>query len=195
MTLPTSCTAFLGTRMIASGDPGHVALRVKAAEAIGDGEPVLIFDDETGRQLDFDLRGTEEEVLARLRAREGEGAAPPELEAPRRGPGRPRLGVVAREVTLLPRHWAWLDRQSGGASAALRRLVEAASRGEIPSERRRQGKEALYRFMAAMAGNYPGFEEATRALYADRRERFEELIAGWPPDVRRYIHRLAERAF
>lgn len=194
MSLPASCTAFEGTRLLASGDPGSVALKVKAALASGDGDLILIFDDETGRQIDFDLRGTDEEVLARLRTSDSEEEAPG-VEAARRGPGRPRLGVVAREVTLLPRHWAWLDRQSGGASATLRRLVEAASRGEIASERSRQGKEALYRFMVAMAGNYPGFEEATRALYADQRERFRELISNWPPDVQRYIERLAERAF
>ena len=99
------------------------------------------------------------------------------------------------EVTLLPRHWEWLDQQSGGASAALRRLVEAALRGEVPSERIRQAKEAVYRVMAAIAANLPGFEEATRALFADQRERYAELISSWPPDVREYIERLAGRAF
>lgn len=198
MALPKSCTAFQGTTMIASGAPEEVALSVKAAQESGSGELILIFDDETGRQIDFDLRGTDEEVLARLKASDdgaARGEVEEEVEAQRRGPGRPRLGVVAREVTLLPRHWEWLERQPGGASAALRRLVEAARRGEIPSERRRQGKEALYRFMSAMAGDYAGFEEATRALYNDQRDRFEERIAGWPPDVRRYIERLAGRAF
>jgi hypothetical protein len=120
-----------------------------------------------------------------------EDAAPP---GPR-GPGRPRLGVVAREVTLLPRHWEWLARQSGGASVALRKLVDEARRTGEDRDRVRQGQEAAYRFMSAMAGNKANYEDAIRALFAGEAARFENLIAEWPADVRSHASKLAERAF
>jgi hypothetical protein len=172
-----SCTAFLGTHRLASGEPRSVALALRALPE-GSG-PVLVFDDRTGRMMDFDLRGSEAEVLARL--------APP-AEAPR-GPGRPRLGVVAREVTLLPRHWDWLAAQPGGASVALRKLVEAAR--AAGTDRARQAREAADRFMGAMAGNEPGYEEASRALYAGDGARFAVLTESWPADVRDHARRLA----
>ena len=112
-----------------------------------------------------------------------------------RGPGRPKLGVVAREITLLPRHWEWLAQQPGGASVAIRKLVEEARRTGEDKDRIRAGQEAAYRFMSAMAGNKPHYEEAIRALFAGDPVRFEELIAGWPADVRDHAARLAERAF
>ena len=74
--------------------------------------------------------------------------------------------MVAREVTLLPRHWEWLAQQSGGASVALRRLVDQARRGTEDKDRIRRAQEAAYRFMSAMAGNRPNFEDAIRALFA-----------------------------
>jgi hypothetical protein len=115
--------------------------------------------------------------------------------APVRGPGRPKLGVVAREVTLLPRHWEWLGRQPGGASVALRKLVEDARRANGGKDRIREAREAAYRFMSAMAGNEPGFEEATRALFAGARGAFEANVAGWPHDVKAHARRLAEPSF
>jgi hypothetical protein len=118
---------------------------------------------------------------------------PPALE--KRQPGRPKLGVVAREVTLLPRHWQWLNAQPGGASVTLRKLVELARRSTRDSDRARQAQEAAYRFMTAMAGNEPGYEEATRALFAADRERYEALIRNWPMDVRTYATALAKDAF
>ena len=166
-------TAFDGHRRIASGSLGEVVLAVKRAVEGGAERPILIFDDATGRAIDVDTRGDEEAVVARY--------APPV-----RGRGRPKLGVVAREVTLLPRHWDWLNRQSGGASVALRRLVDAARRGENGG---RAAREAAYHFMSAMAGDLPGFEEAARALFANDRPRFEGLIAAWPEDIR--AHALA----
>ena len=112
-----------------------------------------------------------------------------------RGPGRPRLGVVAREVTLLPRHWEWLGTQPGGASAALRRLVESARRDGAGKDRVRAAQESAYRFMLAVAGNEPGFEEATRALFAGHAARFGECLAAWPPDVRAHALRVSAAAF
>src|SRR3546814_490284 len=109
-------------------------------------------------------------------------------EAPR-GRGRPKLGVTAREVTLLPRHWDWLAAQPGGASVALRKLVEQAMRDD--RQTRRAAQEAAYRVMTALAGDLPGYEEAIRALFAGDRQRFEQQIAGWPADLRDYVTRLA----
>jgi uncharacterized protein len=155
---------------------------------------VLIFDGLTSHAVDLDFRGRVDDVLARLPA-----AAPTadieSVSPPSRGPGRPKLGVVAREITLLPRHWEWLARQPGGASVAIRKLVDDARRGSEDKDRIREGQEAAYRFMSAMAGNKPHFEEAIRALFAPDPRRFRELIAGWPPDVRDHAARLADRAF
>ena len=192
MRLPKTCTAFEGERRLATGNPKEVALAAKAALERGLKGELLIFDDQSGRLVDFDLSGEKEDVLDRLAALMRESAGDAEKKS---GPGRPKLGVVSREVTLLPRHWEWLDRQTDSASAVLRRLVEAASRGEIPSERMREAKDAAYRFMSAIAGNYAGFEEAARALYAGNKERFDAIIAGWPDDVREHAQKLARPAF
>jgi hypothetical protein len=187
----TRWTAFEGFRCIASGEWAQVALETKKVLDRGGRAPVLIFDDVTGEQIDMDFRGTPEDVLKRLppRASQGDPAAAPDhpgREGPR-GPGRPRLGVVAREVTLLPRHWDWLNSQPGGASVALRKLVEQARRENEGRDRVRRAQEATYRFMSTMAGNLPGFEEAARALFARDPERFTEHIRGWPKDVRMYL--------
>jgi hypothetical protein len=135
-----------------------------------------------------------EDVRQRL-AREPSGSAQdqPGQEGPR-GPGRPRLGVVAREVTLLPRHWDWLSGQPGGASVALRKLVEEARRANAGKDRVRRSQEAAYRFMSAIAGNLPGFEEAARALFARDPERFADCIRGWPADVQQHLARLAQES-
>src|SRR6185436_9689444 len=157
------CTAFEGPRRIAAGDLAQVALKVKKVVDRGPRGPVLVFDDVTSEPLELDLRGTAEEVARRLAVQAA--AVEPELEPDEpRGPGRPRLGVIAREVTLLPRHWEWLGRQPGGASVTLRRLVEEAKKAGAGKERLRQIQESAYRFMSVMAGDRPGFEEATRAL-------------------------------
>ena len=170
-------TAFDGARRLASGALPDIALVVKRAQESGAAGPLLIFDDGTGRSRDVDTRGSDAEVVARL--------------VPR---GRPRLGVVAREVTLLPRHWEWLASQPGGASVALRKLVEAARRDVTGNDERRQAQERTYHFMAAMAGDRRGFEEATRALFANDATRFAELIAAWPRDVREHALKLAALA-
>ncbi|WP_049621375.1 DUF2239 family protein [Frateuria defendens] len=186
-----TCTAFDGTRLIAAGPPAEVALAAKRAVETGAAGPVLVFDDRTARPVEFDLRGSEADVLARLGS-----VAPDAAEAaPPRGPGRPRLGVTAREVTLLPRHWHWLAAQPGGASAVLRRLVEQALREGLPGQRAREAGEAVDRFMQAMTGNLPGHEEASRAFWRGERADFAALTAAWPADVRDHLRRLAAIAW
>jgi hypothetical protein len=130
-----------------------------------------------------------------MRKRLQEPTATPAGKQEPRGPGRPKLGVVAREVTLLPRHWEWLNAQPGGASVALRKLVEEARRGNESKDRMRQAQDALYRFMSTLAGDEAGFEEASRALFAGDRKLFMALIQLWPKDVRSHAERLAGSAF
>ncbi|CAG4915101.1 DUF2239 family protein [Paraburkholderia gardini] len=193
MTSPVTCIAFEGVRRIASGALKDVAIAVKSVVDRGESAPVLIFDSVTSQPVEFDLRGSVDEVIGRL---PGVEVAPPPAtneEAPR-GRGRPKLGVVAREVTLLPRHWDWLNGQPGGASVALRRLVDAARAANEDRDHARRAQEATYRFMTALAGNLPGFEDATRALFANDRPRFEDLTAQWPADVRDHARSLSEPA-
>jgi hypothetical protein len=167
---------------------------VKAALAADPTAMILVFDDETGRAIDFDLRGTAEEIVARLAVPTAANATG-QTEAPtERGRGRPRLGVVAREVTLLPRHWDWLAAQPGGASQALRRLVEEARRTDGGRSRVRQAQEAAYAFISAMAGNREGFEEASRALFAGDAAGFAEHSRSWPDDIRSHAENLAADA-
>ena len=186
--------AFDGDRRIAAGDLREVARAAKQALDRDRDISVLIFNDFTSHAVDLDFRGSVDDVLARLPVVEKILDTEPAPPA-NRGPGRPKLGVVAREITLLPRHWEWLARQSGGASVAIRKLVDDARRGGEDKDRIREGQDAAYRFMSAMAGNKPHFEEAIRALFAPNPSRFQELIAGWPADVRDHAARLAERAF
>ena len=165
-----SYAAFDGPRLIHSGPLAGVLAALKPRFDRDPGAVVLVFDNETGRQVDFDLRGTLDEVIARA-------------QPPRPGPGRPKLGVVAREVSLLPRHWEWLEQQPSGASAALRRLVDEARKHDAGD---RPALEATGRFLAAIAANLPGYEEATRALWAREKDRFRALIAEWPTDIREH---------
>lgn len=175
-------TAFAGFERIAAGPRSEVVAQLRAR---ADSQQVFIFDDSTGERLDLDLR-------------EGLSAAPESPAADEqatRGVGRPKLGVVAREVTLLPRHWDWLSRQPGGASVALRRLIDEARRVHADRDAQRASREAAYRFMSAMAGDLPGFEEAARALFAGEGTRFAELIGPWPEDVSNYLRQLAAAAW
>ncbi|TAK75032.1 MAG: DUF2239 family protein [Aquabacterium sp.] len=194
---PATYTSFDGPVRIASGSLQSVALVVKRALQRGAEGPILIFDDATGRPFDIDTRGSEQEVLSRL-PQPVPRAAPADEEdqaAEPRGRGRPKLGVVAREVTLLPRHWEWLAAQPGGASVALRKLVEHARRANGERDRVRATQERAYHFMSAMAGHLEHFEEASRALFAADRERFAALVAGWPADVRQHLLHLAQPAW
>ena len=189
----TLCTAFEGIHCIASGDLRSVAVKTRAfIDARQDGN-VLIFDDSNSRAIEVDFRGTVEDVIDRIAPAPSEAAA--DSEDGQRRPDRPKLGVVAREVTLLPRHWDWLDSQPSGASVALRKLVEKARRDSEDMNRVRLAQEAAYRFMNAVAGNLPDFEEAIRALFAGNEERFHATIEPWPPDVRAHATKLATAAF
>lgn len=186
-------TSFDGHRRIATGALQANALAVKKALESGAHGPVLMFDDATGRSIDVDTRGSEEAVVARLaettKAHNPESVQPHDAEP--RGRGRPKLGVVPREVTLLPRHWEWLATQPGGASVTLRKLVEEARRASGDKDNVRKAHERAYHFMLAIAGDLPDFEEATRALFANDRLRLCELIGSWPGDVRDHAIHLA----
>jgi hypothetical protein len=186
--------AFSGDHPVAEGGPRDVARQLKLAADAGAERQILIFDADTGAPLDIDLRGSVEDVLARLP--DAVGAAPAPADDPaRRGPGRPRLGVVAREITLLPRHWDWLATQPGGASVAIRKLVESARETHAAKDRARRASEAAFRFATAMAGNRPHYEDAMRALFAGDREGFEAMTEGWPVSIRDHTRRLATPAF
>lgn len=187
------CTAFRDATRIASGPLPRIALAVKAALSADPTAAILVFDDETGKVVDLDLRGSDAEIAARL-SPPGSELANAELlasgeEAPR-GRGRPKLGVVAREVTLLPRHWDWLALQPGGASQALRRLVDEARRNDGGRSRNRAAQAAAYAFISAMAGDREGFEEASRALFANDSSGFALHSRSWPADIRTYAEKL-----
>jgi uncharacterized protein len=174
-----SYVAFAGHTLLAAGSLAEMTALAGRARA-GDGtEQILVFDAISGAVVDLDPRAPE--------------WVPETAQA--RGPGRPKLGVVSREVTLLPRHWEWLATQPGGASVTLRKLVDAARRANRGDDARRLAREAAYRFMVAIAGDLPGFEEAARALFAGRDSMFTDQLADWPADVRDQLHRLAMNAF
>jgi hypothetical protein len=170
----TTYAAFAGVRRVATGGLRDVLPILKQRFDRDDSELVLLFEVETGRQVDFDLRGSLDEVIERA------------VPATPRGPGRPKLGVTSREVSLMPRHWDWLERQPNGISAALRRLVELAIKEQPGKERARRIRAALSGFLSSMAGDRPNYEEACRALFAGDTTRFEKLVERWPKDIREY---------
>lgn len=203
--IASSYSAFEGACCIAHGGLEHVALAAKRAMDRAASNPtapaILVFSDSSSETLELDWRGSDTEFAARLDAvvaRHPAPAAPEaepgDIEAPR-GPGRPKLGVVAREVTLLPRHWEWLGSQPGGASVALRKLVDVARRTSEARDRVRHSSAVGYKFMSTMAGHEPGFEEASRALFAGDQAGFETHIANWPADVQTHLKRILTDAF
>ena len=172
-------TAFVGDNFLANGPDAVIRDAIRALEAGGVTTPVLAFDDSNGRQSDVDMR-----------------ASPPvdaPAETPRRG--RPKLGVIPKEITLLPRHWDWLGQQKGGASVALRKLVEAAMRDDSGPAERARARDTAYHFLSAKAGDYPRFEDAIRALYAGDQAGFESAMIGWPDAVQSYALRLSAGAW
>jgi len=191
MTNHPSVIAFEGDVCIASGELAHVTLAAKKAASRQHHEPILIFDAASGEQVELDLRGTHDDASHRHSAIAF--PQPPSNEGTR-GPGRPKLGVVAREVTLLPRQWDWLASQPGGASVALRKLVEHAMRANVGRDRTRVSQNAAYRFMSVMAGNRTGFENAARALFAGDAPTFNRLVNAWPKDIRDLTKKLALEA-
>ena len=182
---PVRCTAFVGSKVLASGllDDVKASLRARTP-ADGETAPPRVFDDLTGKPFEIDLREGDEPQ-----------SAAPAATAVARGPGRPRLGVIAREVTLLPRHWDWLSHQPGGASVALRTLVDDARRSDSGRDDGRGAQEAAYAFMSAMAGQLPPHELAARALFAADQDAFEAHTNAWPADIRRYTRQLAGPLF
>ncbi len=229
----STCTAFAGSRMVASGNLLDVAVQTKLRLDAGEQQTILIFDDDTSNLVEIDFRGQLESFKNTLISKIGDNtdagntgsntgsntvviadnaiadnaiAGAPKTDAAigstavdgtegsARGRGRPKLGVVAREVTLLPRHWEWLNQQPGGASVALRKLVEEAKRANLYKDERRAAQESTYRFMSAMAGNLVGFEEATRALFASSASRFYQHIEEWPPDIAAHLKKISEKA-
>ena len=197
----TASTAFEGSRCIASGRLDDIARAVKTvvdrAAQSASPLPVLIFNEATSETIELDWRGSADDFAARLALlplaeNMPDESAQPTSEVPElpRGPGRPRMGVVAREVTLLPRHWEWLASQPGGASVALRKLVEVARRDSEVNDRVRQARNVAYKFMSTLAGQEVGFEEASRALFAGDQAGFELLIAAWPTDVQAHLKKL-----
>jgi hypothetical protein len=176
-------TAFIGANRLASGALEEVLAALKSRFDRDAGTILLTFDDQTGKPVDFDLRGTLADVQARYRR------APAHV-----GPGRPKLGVIAREVSLLPRHWEWLELEPNGASAAIRRLVDDARKRNPGEQEARLAIEAAGRFLSAMAGNLPGYEEATRALYGRNKKEFYALTREWPGDIRLHARHLVRGA-
>ncbi len=166
-------------------------LKVKKRQLSHPQAAVLVFSDSTGKQMDFDLRGSDKEILQRLET----FIAPNMKSPPTAGPGRPKLGVVAREVSLLPKHWEWLSTQSEGASGTIRRLIDSARSFTTPAIRLKQYQERTYKFMEAIAGNLPGYEEALRALYSKNKTKFRDHISAWPQDVRAHAIELANPVF
>jgi hypothetical protein len=195
--LQSFCTSFEGFRRIATGELHEVALKTKLVLERGEKSPVLVFDNRTSELIEIDFRGSDADVLQRLEMRKLQAASRQvevtETAVPR-GPGRPKLGVVAREVTLLPRHWDWLNNQPGGASVALRKLVDEARKANEGKDRVRAAQDAAYRFLTVIAGNLPGYEEAIRAIFALDTPHFDEVITTWPDDVRQHAKMLFKQA-
>jgi len=185
MTTPR-CIAFAGTELLAQGSPSHVAHAVRMRLDQDDHAPICVLDADTSAPIDFVLQGTPDEVAAMA---EQQYAATDD-QAPARRRGRPRLGVTAREITLLPRHWDWLAAQPGGASVTIRKLVDTARKASAGSDAIRVTQDSTHRFLYTVAGDYPGFEEVARALYAWDRTHLGELLSAWPEDIVAHAHRL-----
>jgi len=189
------CTAFLGAGVVSSGSLQHVVTAVKDALDDRDLAQLLLFDDSTGKPVDVDFRGKTEDVLKRLEEQFGDLPGKEVNNQSTRRVGRPKLGVVSGEDTLLPRHWEWLKSQPGGASVTLRKLIDEARHAGEKQSKIRESQEATYNFMTAMAGNFHQYEEALRALYAGDLDRFYHFIDDWAPDIRNYVKRLAANSF
>jgi hypothetical protein len=178
--------AFAGFRQVAAGDRAQVVSALRKLSATEE-TLIRVFNDATGERIDLDLRPQAE--VAHSPTADAETPATETSAA--RPVGRPKLGVVAREVTLLPRHWEWLGSQPGGASVTLRRLVDESRKASEGRVSVRASRENAYRFMSEMAGDFAGFEEASRALFAGDKSRFDSLVAPWPEDVRLQLAKLA----
>lgn len=193
MTEPEQLLVFLGATRITQGARGDVIRTLLSQTQGEDVPPYLVFRVKDGQRVDINLASAAEAANPqRTRAPVPAAGAPVGSQKAR---GRPRLGVVGREVTLFPRHWEWLDRQRGGASAALRRIIDADRKLHADEDQVRQAQDATHRFMYAMAGNLAGFEEAMRALYAGDKVSFAHQIRSWPDDIRDTTLDFARDAF
>ena len=182
------CIAFAGHKKVASGEVGLVVVKIKKYLEKNNKSSILIFDERTSEPIEIDFRGSIATGAKRL------GDLVAQDNEVQRGPGRPKLGVVSREIGLLPRHWDWLALQSGGASVTLRKLVEDAKKKNLKKDLIRQSQNAAYKFMSAVAGDLPHFENALRALYANKSAEFLSMISSWPKDIREHIEKLVEPA-
>lgn len=187
-TTTLSYTAFEDTKLIICGSLDEVALKIKKRLKLKPSASILIFSDSTGKEMDLDLRGSEAEILDRLKVFITTSMHEQPVST---GPGRPKLGVVPREVSLLPRHWEWLATQSGGASSTLRRLVDEARKNSSAKEQTKESQERTHKFMTALAGDLKNYEEALRALYAKDKKAFFSFIKEWPDDIKEYIKKLS----
>jgi hypothetical protein len=184
-----SYTAFGNGKLIVHGGLDEVVLKIKRWNDKNTTGSLLVFNDFTGKTMEFDLRGSEKDVLQRI-----EMFLPQETVVAA-GPGRPKLGVVTREVSLLPQHWEWLASQPEGASGALRKLVEGAKKNLVMKETVKQVQERTYKIMSILAGDFPQYEEALRSLYRKNEETFKQHIATWTPDIKDYVMKTAEPVF
>lgn len=187
-------TAFEGHELLVKGLLNQVVTQVKRRLDSSRSSSILIFSDATGKEMDFNFQGSEADVLKRIEVYVNTAESSRNTNS--QGPGRPRLGVISREVSLLPRHWEWLANQPGGASAALRRLVEDAKKNTLSEEGGVKGaQERAYRFMSVLAGNFEGYEEALRALYRRDKKAFLQNSKSWPKDVREHTLKLGKTVF
>lgn len=185
-------SAFIGTKILKTGPLIEVVLAMKEEVAKDKFAQIMCFIDETGAMVDFDLSGTNEQVIAKLLANNPQSSIEVKETETKQTPksGRPKLGVIAREVTLLPRHWEWLASQRGGASATLRRLVEMAAKETISIETRKSAQNATYRFLQNIAGDFENYEEVLRAIFADDFDKMRKLMQNWPQDIQNYAQKL-----
>lgn len=189
---PPQFFAFKGNTLLCRGELKSVVLALREATQVEQGARLALYVERSGAAVDVDVSGTEAAVLERLTSQFPDIAQPGQA-TPARGRGRPKLGVVSREVTLLPRHWEWLGQQRAGASATLRRLIEQARKASAAGVNL-AAVDAAHKFMWDLAGDQPGFEEATRALFAHDWSAFNAQIESWPADIRQQLGRYQAQA-
>lgn len=188
--LKTTFTAFDAHSLIAYGDLAEVVLKIKGSIGKASISTILIFSDITGKTIDFNFHGSKQEILKRLEVYTSVQDAEPSS-----GPGRPKLGVVSREVSLLPRHWEWLATQRGGASATIRTLIEDTMKKASAGQSAKQIQDRVYQIMSVLAGDLSDYEEALRAMYKKDKKSFLGYIEGWPKDVQNYLVKSSKEIF
>lgn len=180
MSIANRYTAFRGDTRIITDSLFNVALALQKQSEMN----VLVFNDQTGQQIDLDLSGSEDDLKQRYT----------EVEYVKKV-GRPKLGVISREITLQQKHWNWLDQQSSSASAVIRKLIDKELNDPSSESNIMLAKQAIDHFMLAMLGNMPNYEEATRALYQGNKSHFLALIHNYPKDLKVYLELKAQTAF